>query len=158
MLRRRRGVVASTPRGGRVDAAEWSRRRRGVVASAPRGGRVDAAGWSRRRHRDRAAPASSGFTIFLYEGRGDGGGFGSCALVRASWDGRREIWLTKVAFTRRPVHVVFRVELFLVSTNQCRMSSWIITRLPGSALSSHVIMPFPFATVDLSGLRIVARV
>ena len=30
----------------RVDAAVWSRRRRGVVASTPRDGRVDAAAWS----------------------------------------------------------------------------------------------------------------
>ena len=37
-LSRRRGAVAPTPRGGRADAAEWSRRRRGVVASTPRRG------------------------------------------------------------------------------------------------------------------------
>ena len=34
-----RRAVAATPRGGRDDAAGWSRRRRGVVATTPRGGR-----------------------------------------------------------------------------------------------------------------------
>ena len=41
------GWIASTPRGGRVDAAGISRRRRGVDASSPRGGRADAAGRTR---------------------------------------------------------------------------------------------------------------
>ena len=49
--RRRRGAVATTRWGGRVDAAGRSRRRRGLLASTPRGGRVDAARRSRRRRK-----------------------------------------------------------------------------------------------------------